>query len=125
MILAAENGHLETVKWLYKNIPESCTVVAIDRAVECEQFHVACWLQSLFPGHKIGIVLDSEDAAESFETLLFLHDRCSYVFTPQFLENIRDVPSRETLRSYEKDENYHLICHVQAWLDEHYPNTSR
>ena len=44
MNLAAENGHLEVVKWLSENRKEGCTTDAMDRAARNGYFEVVKWL---------------------------------------------------------------------------------
>ena len=41
---AAENGHLEVVKWLHENRTEGCTTYAMDFAVEKGHLEVVKWL---------------------------------------------------------------------------------
>ncbi|OWY99667.1 hypothetical protein PHMEG_00029297 [Phytophthora megakarya] len=128
MYRAAGKGHLKMVKWLCENIPQNYTGHAIDKAVRSGHFRVAHWLLSRFPDYKIGTKLKSHKALFSgkkagwsentFDMLLWLDGHASYVFTPRFLEDLR-----QNLSYYSKHQT--LFRHVLRWLDEHYPTTTR
>lgn len=56
-----------------------------------------------------------EDTLNTFEMLLLLQQRYCYVFTEQFLGDLRSELSRSL------GKKRHLYRHVEQWIDAHYP----
>ncbi|OWY94142.1 hypothetical protein PHMEG_00036214 [Phytophthora megakarya] len=115
---AAEHGHLKAIKWLYEKLREDHACEAIDKAIRTDHIHVADWLQSRFPEFVVGSSVEPHKQlvyvtarANTFETLLYLHVRCAYVFTPSFLQRLR-----RDLTLFIDD-----LPLITSWLDEHYP----
>ena len=49
---AAENGHLGMVKWLHNNREEGCTMYAMNWAAAAGHLHVVNWLRDNLPREK-------------------------------------------------------------------------
>ena len=43
---AANDGHLEVIKWLHTNRAEGCTVYAMDYAIKNGHLYITNWLNS-------------------------------------------------------------------------------